>query len=72
MEGFLNQLSQCKLSLFAIDETHCVSQWSYDLWPEHLKFCALKDRFANISRLALTATADGPTRKDIIERLDLK
>ena len=71
-EGFLNQLSQCKLSLFAIDEAHCVSQWGHDFRPEYLKLSVLKDRFANIPRLALTATADGPTRKDIIERLDLK
>lgn len=71
-EGFLNQLSQCKLSLFAIDEAHCVSQWGHDFRPEYLKLSALKDRFAHIPRLALTATADGPTRKDIIERLDLK
>ena len=71
-EGFLNHLSQCKLSLFAIDEAHCVSQWGHDFRPEYLKLSVLKDRFANIPRLALTATADGPTRKDIIERLDLK
>ena len=71
-EEFLNQLSQCKLSLFAIDEAHCVSQWGHDFRPEYLKLSVLKDRFANIPRLALTATADGPTRKGIIEYLDLK
>lgn len=71
-EGFLNQLSQCKLSLFAIDEAHCVSQWGHDFRPEYLKLSVLKNRFSNIPRLALTATADGPTRNDIIDRLDLK
>jgi len=71
-EGFLNQLNQCKLSLFAIDEAHCVSQWGHDFRPEYRKLSILKNRFANIPRLAFTATADGPTRNDIIERLELK
>jgi ATP-dependent DNA helicase RecQ len=71
-EGFLNQLSQCKLSLFAIDEAHCVSQWGHDFRPEYLKLNALNNRFGNVPRLALTATADGPTRNDILERLELK
>lgn len=71
-EGFLNQLSQCKLSLFAIDEAHCVSQWGHDFRPEYLKLNALNNRFVNVPRLALTATADGPTRNDILERLELK
>jgi ATP-dependent DNA helicase RecQ len=71
-ESFLHQLSQCKLSLFAIDEAHCVSQWGHDFRPEYLKLSVLKKRFAHIPMLALTATADGPTRKDIIERLELQ
>jgi ATP-dependent DNA helicase RecQ len=71
-ESFLQQLSQCKLSLFAIDEAHCVSQWGHDFRPEYLKLSVLKKRFAHTPRLALTATADGPTRKDIIERLELQ
>jgi superfamily II DNA helicase RecQ len=51
---------------------HTVSQSGHDFRPEYIKLSVLKDRFANIPRLALTATADDPPRKDIMERLDLK
>lgn len=71
-EEFLHLLSQCKLSLFAIDEAHCVSQWGHDFRPEYLKLTTLKNRFATVPRLALTATADGPTRNDIVDRLELQ
>ncbi len=71
-EAFLNHLSKCKLSLIAIDEAHCVSRWGHDFRPEYLKLNVLKNLFPNTPRLALTATADGPTRRDIIERLELK
>jgi len=69
--GFMELLGRCEISLFAIDEAHCVSQWGHDFRPEYLKLAILKERFANIPRLALTATADTPTEKDIIERLGL-
>ncbi len=60
-----------KLALFAIDEAHCVSQWGHDFRPEYLQLCALHERFPNVPRIALTATADTATRKEILERLGL-
>ena len=60
------------LSLFAIDEAHCVSQWGHDFREEYLGLSALHERFAGVPRLALTATADDHTRADIIERLQLE
>ncbi len=59
------------LSLFAIDEAHCVSQWGHDFREEYLGLSALHERFADVPRLALTATADDHTRADIVERLKL-
>ncbi len=70
-EGFLNLLSDCELALFAIDEAHCVSQWGHDFRPEYRQLTVLHERFPDVPRIALTATADGPTRRDILERLDL-
>ena len=71
-ERFLQRLAQTRLALFAIDEAHCVSQWGHDFRPEYLQLSALAERFPKIPRIALTATADVPTRKDIIERLHLQ
>ena len=70
-ERFLSLLSQCEIALFAIDEAHCVSQWGHDFRPEYRALSVLHERFPTVPRLALTATADSPTRVDIIERLDL-
>ena len=67
----LELLSRCKLALFAIDEAHCVSQWGHDFRPEYLKLQIVHERFPGVPRIALTATADRPTRSDIIERLSL-
>jgi ATP-dependent DNA helicase RecQ len=64
-------LSQSRIALFAIDEAHCVSQWGHDFRPEYLQLSMLHERFPDVPRIALTATADGPTRRDIVERLGL-
>src|SRR5262245_54032414 len=70
-DSFLDLLERCKLGLFAIDEAHCVSQWGHDFRPEYLQLTLLHTRFPSVPRIALTATADGPTRRDILERLGL-
>ncbi len=69
--GFLDLLGRCRLALFAIDEAHCVSQWGHDFRPDYLELKVLHERFPNVPRLALTATADAPTRREIVERLEL-
>ncbi len=73
---FLAQLDSLhergKLSLFAIDEAHCVSQWGHDFRPEYRALSVLHERFAGVPRIALTATADALTRADIVERLQLQ
>jgi len=64
-------LEKLDLSLVAVDEAHCVSQWGHDFRPEYLKIGSLRKRFPNAAFLALTATADKLTRKDIAEKLEL-
>lgn len=61
-----------QLSLFAIDEAHCVSQWGHDFRPDYRNLTILHERFASVPRMALTATADDLTRADILERLQLQ
>ncbi|MDB4352599.1 DNA helicase RecQ [Porticoccaceae bacterium] len=67
----LDMLSRCRLALFAIDEAHCVSQWGHDFRSDYLSLSLLAERFSAIPRIALTATADIRTRKEIVERLSL-
>jgi len=65
-------LEQAPVSLFAIDEAHCVSQWGHDFRPEYLQLSMLHERFPDIPRIALTATADLRTRQEIVQRLGLQ
>jgi ATP-dependent DNA helicase RecQ len=75
MPNFLALLEQVQddsgIALFAIDEAHCVSQWGHDFRPEYRKLTVLHERFPDAPRIALTATADAPTRSEIVERLSL-
>ena len=74
--SFLALLEQVQhesgIALFAIDEAHCVSQWGHDFRPEYRALTVLHVRFAEVPRIALTATADAPTRGEIVERLALE
>src|SRR5580700_7228943 len=64
-------LDRARIALFAIDEAHCVSQWGHDFRPEYIGLSVLAERFPTVPRVALTATADDLTRKEIVERLGL-
>ena len=73
MKGLLASLHERGLlSLFAIDEAHCVSQWGHDFRPEYRSLSLLHETFPDVPRMALTATADALTRQDMIERLKLE
>jgi len=70
--SFLNVLKEVGVSLFAIDEAHCVSEWGHDFRPEYLELSRLKIEFPSAPIIALTATADHITQKDVLQKLALK
>ncbi len=70
-EDFLAMLNHVSIALFAIDEAHCISQWGHDFRPEYRQLFNLRERFPSVPCIAVTATADAPTRKDIMEKLNL-
>ncbi|QZY53500.1 DNA helicase RecQ [Leucobacter tenebrionis] len=70
--GTVELLSQGRIALFAIDEAHCVSQWGHDFRPDYLRLGALAERWPDVPRIALTATATPETHREITERLHLE
>nr|CRH04634.1 ATP-dependent DNA helicase RecQ [Candidatus Magnetococcus massalia] len=72
MEHMLALLDRLPISLFAIDEAHCVSQWGHDFRPHYLQLSMLHQRFPHVPRIALTATADDVTRQEMVKRLQLQ
>ncbi len=70
-DNFLDIIDHIDIALFAIDEAHCISQWGHDFRQEYRQLSLLRTRYPDVPCIAVTATADAPTRKDIIDRLDL-
>ncbi|MGA2045714.1 MAG: DNA helicase RecQ [Roseiarcus sp.] len=68
-DDMIGLLRSAKIDLFAIDEAHCVSQWGHDFRPEYLRLREVADALGGVQTIAVTATADGPTRADIVARL---
>lgn len=72
MDDFMALLAESPIALFAIDEAHCVSQWGHDFRPHYKQLSVLAEKYPQVPRIALTATADAPTRRDIVECLKLE
>lgn len=70
--AFLDRLADVGVSLFAIDEAHCISQWGHDFRPDYMALTLLKQRFPQVPLMALTATADPGTQQDIVQQLGLQ
>ncbi len=70
-DEFLDLLDNIKLALFAVDEAHCISQWGHDFRPDYRQISLLRTRYPDVPCIAVTATADTPTRKDILQKLSL-
>lgn len=71
-DGFQDLLAQVEIALFAVDEAHCISQWGHDFRPEYLQLTEIRTRFPDVPVIAVTATADAPTQRDILKRLRLR
>jgi ATP-dependent DNA helicase RecQ len=72
LSGFLEDLQRWQVNLFAIDEAHCISEWGHDFRPEYRQIASLRERFPGTPMMALTATATGRVREDIIAQLHLR
>jgi len=70
-QSFIETLGRIKLTMFAIDEAHCISSWGHDFRPEYTQMAFLKQKYPNVPIIALTATADKATRSDILKQLGL-
>ncbi|MFH4201746.1 DEAD/DEAH box helicase, partial [Acinetobacter baumannii] len=71
LDNFLEHLANWNLAMLAVDEAHCISQWGHDFRPEYAALGQLRQRLPQIPFMALTATADDTTRRDIVRLLGL-